>query len=95
MLVAGCRLLDVGCVGWEVDGVEGFGAAEADGGIFFLLAYVGDVTPAAFALGLVRTLYASSNRELVSNRILNNTVGRFPPHARLRFEAINFTNDDF
>jgi hypothetical protein len=40
-----------GGVGWEVDGVEGFGAAEADGGVFFFFAYVGDVAPTAVALG--------------------------------------------
>lgn len=43
------------CGGWgvgcEIDGVEGFGAAEADGWVFFLLAYVGDVTPATVAFG--------------------------------------------
>jgi hypothetical protein len=38
-------------VGWEVDGVEGFGAAEADGGVCGILAYVGDVSPAAVAFG--------------------------------------------
>src|ERR1017187_10120009 len=40
-------------VGWEVDGVEGLGAAEADGGVIFFFAYIGDVAPAAFAFGIV------------------------------------------
>ena len=48
----GVRLLRRGAVGWEVDCVKGFGAAEADGGVFFLFAYVGDVAPAAVAFGI-------------------------------------------
>ena len=41
-------------VGGEVDGVEGFYAAEADGGVGGILAYVGDMAPAAVALGALR-----------------------------------------
>ena len=40
-----------GGVGGEADGVEGFYAAEADGGVGGVLAYVGHVAPAAVALG--------------------------------------------
>ena len=43
-------------VGWEVDGVEGFDAAEADGGVFFFLAYVGDVAPATVAFWVLGML---------------------------------------
>ena len=55
-LFGGLRRGDWLCVGWEVDGVEGFGAAEADCGVVCVVAYVGDVAPAAVALGLLRAL---------------------------------------
>ena len=49
---SGCGLRGLAVrVGWEVDGCEGVGAAEADGGVVGVVAYVGDVAPAAFALG--------------------------------------------
>ena len=37
-------------VGREVDGFEGVGAAQADGGVVCFVAYVGGEAPAAFAL---------------------------------------------
>ena len=59
-------LLDVGCVGWEVDGVEGFGATVADGGVFCLLAYVGDVTPAALTFGLQGFLWVTIGKVCIA-----------------------------
>ena len=37
-------------VGWEVDGFEGVGAAQADGWVAGVVAYVFGEAPAAFAL---------------------------------------------
>ena len=52
MRTSGLRLRGAGwCgVGREVDGLEGVGAAEADGGVAGVVAYVFGEAPAAFAL---------------------------------------------